>query len=314
MKDIYEYIKTLTANDKKTLTQKLGKLMEEGGELAKVILPYEGAYATNHRMVDKRKILEEIVDVHLVNMSILYSMGFTEQEFTDMMFRKAHVWNSLQVKEDRSLSKGDLMPYEIHVTVSAEDGIDIKKYKQDCAEIGVKPIVLALQGKDGGKVMDDVMTSSTIYGNNGEAFEEMKRIAINLKLLGYNVIREKIEASYWHPKAPFMADGDTTMPEGCYFECHLNIACTKDRLQVLRNIAEVSDAHLSRNAFKIFNDGTFTIMMTYRSYYQMYEQFEHHVNMIKGQLVAQSFEVEKEIVEFAVYDTKIDHDKKWLEN
>lgn len=313
MQNLKEYIKELSLHDKKTLTQKVTKLFEEGGELAKYVLPYEGAYATNHRVFTKQKILEEVADVFLVNQSILYSLGFSDEEFENMVFRKAQIWNGLQVKEDRSLAKGDSMPYEIHITVNADDGIDIDKYKLDCATIGVKPIILALQDQSGNKVMDDVMTSSTLYGNNGEADSEMRRISIAMTELGYNVIREKIEASYWHPKAPFIADGDTNMPEGCYFECHFNVGCTTERLEELGFIAKEFSCHLSRNAFKTFEDGSFNIMMTYRSYTQMYEEFEASLTSIKSQLKHADFVLEKEIVEFAIYDTKIKHDQKWLE-
>lgn len=311
-REIDQYIKDLTTNDKKTLIQKVAKLMEEGGELAKVILPYEGAYATNHRMVDKKKILEEVADVHLVNKSILYTLGYDDSDFEDMVFEKARVWNTLQVKEDRASSKSENMPYEIHITVNYDEGIDIDTYKQHCAEIGVKPIVLALQDQSGDKVMDDVMTSSKFYGNNGEAFDEMKRISKALAEMGYNVLREKIEASYWHQKAPFKEDGDTVMPDGCYFECHLNIACTQERLPELSQIAKSTNCHLSRNAFKMFDDGSFTIMMTYRSYDQMFEDFEAHLGFIQDNLEMKDFKLEKEIVEFSIYDTRITHDSKWL--
>lgn len=312
--ELQQYIKDLTKNDRKNLTEKVAKLFEEGGELAKVILPFEGAYATNHRVVDKRKILEEVADVYLVNQSILYSLGFSDDEFEEMVFEKSQIWNGLQIKEDRSLSNGDTMPYEIHITVNVADGIDIDTYKIHCKEIGVKPIVLALQDQKGTKVMDDVMTSSKFYGNNGEAFSEMKRISKELSTKGYNVIREKIEGSYWHPKAPFKEDGDTKMPEGCYFECHLNVACDDERLKDLSKIAKSTNCHLSSNAFKKFDDGSFTIMMTYRSYDQMFEDFEDHLEFIKNNLKWCGFKLEKEIVEFSIYDTKINHDSKWLES
>lgn len=308
------YIKNLSLNDKKTLVQKTLKLGEEFGELAKVVLPFEGAYGTNHRIPNKNKILEEIVDIYLVNISILHDCQFTEEEFQNKLFEKAQIWNGLQIKEDRALSKSDKMPYEIHITVNVENGIDIEKFKLDCKNIGVKPIVLDLQNQNGIKVMDDVMTSSKLYGNNGEAFEEMKRISNALSLLNYNVIREKIEASYWHTKAPFKEDGNTIMPDGCYFECHLNIECTNDKLENLKNLAKLTNCHLSKNAFKTFEDGSFTIMMTYRSYTQMFEDFENHLNFIKSNLSFNKFKIEKEIIEFSIYDTKINHDNKWLES
>lgn len=309
-----KYIKELSLNDKKTLTEKVAKLFEEGGELAKVVLPFEGAYATNHRVIDKKRLLEECVDVFLVNQSIMYSLGFSDEEFEDLVFEKAQVWNNLQVKEDRALVNGDTMPYEIHVTVNAENGIDVEQYKKDCKNIGVKPILLELQNQSGSIVMDDVMTSSKIYGNNGEAFDEMKRISNSLKEKGYNVIREKIEASYWHQKAPFKEDGDRIMPEGCYFECHFNVLCDNEKMAELSRIAKENNCHLSKNIFKKLDDNTFTIMLTYRSYTDMYEDFENNINTIKNILTSSNFKVEKEIVEFSIYDTKLAHDSKWLES
>lgn len=312
--NIDEYIKKLSLNDKKSLVQKTLKLGEEFGELSKVVLPYEGSYGTNHRVVNKNKILEEIVDIHLVNQSILYDLEFTQEEFNSKLFEKAQVWNNLQIKEDRALSKSDLMPYEIHITINEENGLDIDKFKYDCNIIGVKPIILALQDKNSNKIMDDVMTSSKIYGNNGIAFEEMKRISNSLIKLGYNVVREKIEASYWHTKAPFREDGNTIMPDGCYFEVHLNIECNDLKLNKLNQIAKSTNCHLSKNAFKILDSNNFTIMMTYRSYDQVFEDFEEHLQFIKETLCFNNFKLEKEIIEFAIYDTKINHDNKWLNN
>jgi len=312
MKDNLKYVKMLSLNDKKTLTQKALKLSEEVGELASVILPYEGAYATNHRVVNKKKLLEECVDIFLVNQSIIYDLGFTDEDFNDLVMDKAQIWNGLQVKEDRALIKGDTMPYEIHITLNAQNGINIDKFKEDCKNIKVKPILLDLQNQSGESVMDDVMTSSKIFGNNGEAFDEMKRISKDLSNLGYDIIREKIEASYWHPLAPFKEDGDTEMPDGCYFECHLNILCSEDRMVELSTISKSNNCHLSKNAFKSFPDGSFTIMMTYRSYTEMYEEFEDKLQIIKGILEMSKFSIEKEVVEFSIYDTNNNHDNKWL--
>jgi len=309
---IDEYIKQLSLNDKKSLIEKTLKLSEEVGELAKVVLPYGGAYATNHRVVNKRKLLEEVVDIHLVNQSIMYDLGFTESDFNDLLVEKALVWNSLQVKEDRALANGDTMPYEIHITVNAEEGINIEDFKLHCIALGVKPILLDLQNQNGKSVMDDVMTSSKVFGNNGEAFDELSRISFGLREFGYNVIREKIEASYWHQKAPFKEDDDSKMPEGCYFECHFNVTCTDDKLKTLGNLATNYNCHLSKNKFKSFEDGSYTIMMTFRSYDLMYEDFENSIEWIKKQLKVYNFDVEKEVVEFSIYDTNNSHDNKWL--
>lgn len=313
-KTLRDYIRELTLNDKKTLTQKTLKLVEEVGELSRVVLPYEGAYATNHRVVDRQSILEELADVFLVNQSILYSMGFSDEEFQNIILQKARIWQGLQVKEDRAFARMASMPYEIHVTVDGSHGIFVDKFKGDCAELKVKPIVLALQNQSGTKVMSDVMTSSTMLTTaSGDVFNEMNRIVKGLQERGYRVVREKIEAAWWHPKAPFEADGQNKMPEDCYFECHLNVKCTKDRLPLLGSIAKQTGCHLSQNAFKVYDDESFTIMITHRSYDKMYEGFNAELAEIKSALAKNEFKWEKEIVEFSIYDTKISHDVKWID-
>lgn len=309
--DLLNYIKLLTERDTKTLSQKTLKLSEEQGELSSKVLPYEGAAGTNHRMATSRSILEECADIFLVNQSIVFDLGFTMEEFQDMVFKKAQVWNGLQVQEGRAFDKFDKLPFEIHVTISNKEGINIDQYKADCKQIGVKPILLALQDKDGSKVMDDVMTSSNVFGHNGDAMVEMERITAELKAAGYTVVRQKIESSYWHPKAPFERDTSIQMPKGCYFECHLNLVCCDDILEQVSASAKLHDCHLSKNAFKSFEDGSYILMLTVRSYEGVYEDFEARMTSIKADLVDKGIKWEKEIVEFSVYDTKVAHDNLW---
>ena len=82
-----DFIKDLSIKDKKTLSQKGLKLVEEVGELARAILPYDSAPGTNHRFSDREQILEEIVDVYLSNISISHSLGFTDEEVNEMRIK-----------------------------------------------------------------------------------------------------------------------------------------------------------------------------------------------------------------------------------
>lgn len=128
MSDIKEYIKELSLKDKKTLAEKIAKLFEEGGELAKVALPFSGVYTTNHRVVDRMKLLEECVDSELVAKSIRYSLNFTDKEYQEMLIKKAMKWENIQKKEDASLEKSETMIYEIHLTVEVSENFDIDIY------------------------------------------------------------------------------------------------------------------------------------------------------------------------------------------
>lgn len=71
---LLDYIKKLSLDDKKTLSQKALKVAEESGELAKVVLPFDNAAGTIHRFIEKGKILEESVDVILTAISIAWML------------------------------------------------------------------------------------------------------------------------------------------------------------------------------------------------------------------------------------------------
>lgn len=338
---IEEYIKELSKKDKKTLSQKALKLVEEVGELARVVLPYDSAHGTNHRFIDREALLEEIADVHLTNISIAHSLGFTDDDLNEMMVRKAEKWATLQAKEDKATFP---LPYEIHVTVDLENSYthkhineeSLNEFKEDCKSIGVKPIVIDLEMKDKSS-MKDVMTSSKFFGDNRTAYEESERIAKRLKEMGYDVVRNKIETVPWHPAAPQDKDKDHPLwhgepiPNGCYFESHIGVIVTKETKPDLEELVDFLNesicefsgtAKLSKNFFKKTEDGRFVNMLTYRSNMANAKEFEAEVRSIERIISGKndwsmldgfrSFEYEKVEIEYAVYDTNVTHDAKWI--
>jgi NTP pyrophosphatase (non-canonical NTP hydrolase) len=339
--NINEYIKNLSIKDKKTLSQKGLKLVEEVGELARVILPYDSAHGTNHRFTDREAILEEVVDVYLTNISIAHSLGFTDEEFNDMLIKKSEKWSQLQTNEEKAEFP---LPFEIHVTVDAnnitstkyneffQQPYDLHTFKSVCNGIGVKPIVIDLEINDG-SVIKDIMTSSKHFGDNRSAYEESKRICDELKKYGYKVLRNKIESVPWHMQAPSVLTTDREIPNGCYFESHIGITIRPDEKDILndfvnnlpdiyhKNYNSIGDpltllsgtAKLSQNFFKKSKDGSkFVNMLTYRSNKCGRYKFESEVNNIKELLSIDNFNFEKVEVEYAVYDTNTNHDSKWI--
>ena len=318
--NINDYIKDLSIKDKKTLSQKALKLVEEIGELARVILPYDSAHGTNHRFTDRDAILEELVDIYLTNISISHSLGFTDEEFNDMLVKKTEKWGSLQAKEEEATFP---LPFEIHVTVEANSFLEsISEFKEDCKDIGVKPIVIDLEINDG-SILKDVMTSSKFFGDNRTAYEESERIVKSLRDKGYKVVRNKIESVPWHPAAPVMSRGEV-IPNGCYFESHIGVTIYPDQKEDLEtfirstltngHLIELSGtAKLSQNFFKKSNDGSrFVNMLTYRSNMCGRPKFELEVKVIQQLLKEEGFDFEKVEVEYAVYDTNVTHDAKWI--
>ena len=301
--NLQKYIEELSKKDKKNLSQKTLKVMEEAGELAKVILPFENAFATNHRFIDRNKILEAIVDVYLTVISIAHDLEFSEDEVNEMIKTKTLKWARLQQQE---MVLAEKIPYEIHVTVS---DVDKDLFKEACRVLDVKPIILDLQNQDGETVFKDVMTSSVFFGNNRKAYEELKRISKGLEDKGIKVVREKIETVPWHPASP-KNNGDQDMPDNCYFETHFAVVANKKNIEELKIIAKATGSHLSKNIFKKISETDFKIMMTYRAYSGVVEDFEVKVKQIEDYL--KDFQVDKVITEFSLYDTKINHDSTWI--
>lgn len=330
MNNIKDFIKSLSISDKKTLSQKGLKLVEEVGELARVILPYDSAHGTNHRFIDREAILEEVVDVYLTNISIAHSLGFTDEEFNDMLVKKSEKWSQLQASEEKANFP---LPFEIHVTVDMSRIVDennnpvygkkrfVEDFKKQCESLGVKPIVIELQLEDG--TLEDVMTSSKHFGDNRSAYEESMRIVNELKIRGYKVVRNKIESVPWHPAAPVFSTGKE-IPNGCYFESHIGVVIKPEEKERLNEFVKytLTDSHLielsgtaklSQNFFKKSKDGSaFINMLTYRSNMCGSPKFKLEVEGIKHLLREEGFEFEKVEVEYAVYDTNVTHDAKWI--
>lgn len=305
-----QYIRHLTSKDTKTLSQKTLKSVEEVGELAKVVLPYENAHCTTHRFVERERILEEAVDSILCNLSIAYSLDFTDDEVDAMMVHKSEKWARLQSNESGVTYP---LPFEIHVTVKIQPTGSIDLFKLACSQAGVKPIILDLQGKSGTTVMIDVMTSSKHFGDNKSAYIEAKRIEHMLGSTdGLDVVRLKIETVPWHPAAP-RRPGDH-MPPNCYFESHIPVIIAPADDDKLRcTMFGVDGVHTSRNVFKTLDDGRIVVMVTYRSYDCTRDQFDQYVVYLTE--LFQKFdwiELGKVHTEFAVYDTKVSHDVEWL--
>lgn len=302
--DLIQYIKTLSKEDTKTLSQKGLKAMEELGELARVLLPFDNAFATTHRFVDRDKILEEIADSYLTIMSIAYDLNYTEDEIESMISKKADKWAGL-INKEKGIKYP--IPYEIHVTIQ-----EIKKdvFHSMCEHLNVKPIILELQNNK--SVFTDVMTSSRHYGDNRSAYEEMKRISNTINSFAGKVIREKIETAIWHPAAP--QSSNDIMPKNCYFECHIGTIANNINVDKIKIIAENTQSHLSKNIFKNIDSNNYILMLTYRTYTDNRELFENRVKEIIKLLEIGNIQYKNVTKEFSIYDTKVSHDASWLNN
>jgi NTP pyrophosphatase (non-canonical NTP hydrolase) len=320
-RSILDYILKLSKNDKKTLSQKTLKTAEEVGELAKVVLPYDGAANTTHRFVAKERILEEVADTVLCALSVAYDLDFTHEEIAAIMLRKAGYWEELQSREQKAVYP---LPYEIHVTVAGGEIDDtaarLEEFKVACGSLNVKPLLIDMHNNMGKTIMLDCQTSSVHMGENTSAITEVRRISQGLQNAGFRVIREKVETVPWHPAAPSTAHRNPIMPKDCYFEAHFNIIVTDETLPKLAGPTEESErgpgptlaegygVHISRNAFKKISDEEYVVMATLRYYMGTYETFKADCDKVKNVIERMDFAVPKTITEFSIYDTNVSHD------
>lgn len=201
-------------------------------------------------------------------------------------------------------------PYEIHITVqSVPNGNAFKRW---CEELGVKPIMLALQSQSNG-MLTDVMTSSVVVGTLEDAHIESRRIESGLRVHSLCTVRRKIETVPWNPLITETVPGPSN-----YFESHIAISvkkyCGKLPKATKTELAEVCHSlglHLSANQFK--NDAEECVYMaTLREFGTTYEAFKDRTNAAIESLEINKYNVLKSVTEYAVWDSNVDHDAAWM--
>lgn len=202
------------------------------------------------------------------------------------------------------------MFYEIHVTVNCSIH-ELERFKKICHILDVKHIVIELE-KEKSIVMQDVMTSSKVdVGSVSKAVKASQDISNKLAFHRFKVVRRKVEAMPEHPMAPSRR-GDP-MPDNCYFESHVQVIVGNGGQKLLlEHIAQSLGAHKSRNAFKKFEDGSYVQMLTLRDHNTDRASFTERVSELRYSLERSGFQLGKLEVEFAVFDTNVHHDKKWI--
>lgn len=201
-------------------------------------------------------------------------------------------------------------PYEIHITVqSVPNGNAFKRW---CEELGVKPIMLALQSQSNG-MLTDVMTSSVVVGTLEDAHIESRRIESGLRVHGLCTMRRKIETVPWNPMITETVAGPSN-----YFESHIAISVKKysnklpaDTKSKLAEVCHSLDLHLSANQFK--NDAESVVYMaTLRQFGTTYDDFKDRTNAAIESLEINMYNVIKSVTEYAVWDSNVDHDSAWM--
>lgn len=328
-KELIDYIKRLSNNDPKNLSQKVAKLFEEGGELAKKSLPYENAHGTRHRFPSRDGVLEEVADVILVALSIGYHLDMTDDELETILLEKSKYWNEIQNRESKTFD--GKFPFEIHVTVDREK-FNFERFKTDCKELGIKPLKLKNYSGENDNTETVTMANAIITGSGKDALDSLNNICNELKLDGYTILREKIETVPWHPAAGNIPKSISKNPnvfyskddsEIFYFEIHFKIraidgdegiTAIKNGFKNITSFRPKDMYGISWNAEKEAVDGIRTYFATYRGHNKNLNDFKNIATSIHDKFnnTENIIEASSENIEFCVYDSAEYQDKIWI--
>lgn len=201
--------------------------------------------------------------------------------------------------------------FEIHVTVRSTP----EKFREVCDKIGVKPIVVVLQDYQSDMELD-MMTSSTVSDYDPcltTAAAEAARVSHMLEQNGIPVLRVKIETVPWHPDAPTATNGKKHTSE-TYFESHMQFEISSQaEHDILSSLCKIYNMHLSRNKFKESVNGKYVQMVTFRSAAMPIETFKQHCDQVVHASETFGLKLNKKpYVEFAIFDSNVAHDNKWV--
>ncbi len=185
--------------------------------------------------------------------------------------------------------------YEIHLTVRTNE---IERFRQTCADIRVKPIVIDLQDKAGNTLFHDVMTSSTVKGNPNDWKYTVGLVSNQLQTAGFDVVRRKVEESPYNDP----------LGKSLYYESHVRVKTVRTQVSKLRQVSGLF--HVSRNIFKVLEGDAVYMMLTYRDTCS-FEEFAGRLAAAKMVLDLEGFEYDKVEIESVIYDSNLEHDRVW---
>ena len=202
--------------------------------------------------------------------------------------------------------------FESHVTVRPLGPADVSRFREACAALGVKPIVIEL---DRGAERLQPMTCSFHRGTLGDARRQTGELAAALTARGFPAARVKIEAAPDNADVPKTDEQAADLPPENYFEYHLKLllpaAAAADQV---RPVCAAHNAHLSANAFKRHVDGRFEQFVTLRCPGVGRTSADVQVAALRQALAATGYEMTKTICEYRVYDTNAGLDADWVED
>ena len=296
-----DYLETLSDYDNEPLSEKITKIVKEVGELASVVTSLKGRNVNT--LIDRDNILEECVDVILNVQSIIQSTNSTEEEIEKIMVARI-LKRGGELRREKSAGISPI-PYNIRIVIELQEGQDTGHLQMRRDELNAKMHTIQHHPKQ------HIMFSFWHLGSNRTAYNNLLETTYVFKQLGYDIIRQKIETVTWHDFAP--KNPLERLRENCYFEAHINVACSTEMRDLATLIAGENDAFLSECVFRKMDSEYCIIKYTMISPNEHEALFRKHVEQFRNDLITHNFDVSHADINLSIYDTMISHDVNWLE-
>ena len=197
--------------------------------------------------------------------------------------------------------------FELHITV--DQTVNLEAFKWFCYTAGIKALVIDL----GVGVAMQPMTCSRVAGSFAQATLGAAKLRTALEAAGFTVTRVKLEAAPWNTGVPTTDEQAKRSPSGNYFEHHTKLKLEKNaNLKLLEQLCTSNQAHVSRNAFKSFTDGSSERLITQRHYGLGFSSASSRFTAFLEVLKSYGFEVQKTVSEYCVFDSNLELDATWV--
>lgn len=199
--------------------------------------------------------------------------------------------------------------FEAHVTVAAEGEARAEAFAALCDSLGVKCVRIELPE---GEVMVQPMTATYHRGSLRDVHDEVNELARTFLREGFPVVRTKIEAHGKNVDVPANTEEALALPPQNYFEFHVKVVLPKGAsLEGVSVVANRHDAHLSRNASVVREDGTEERFVTLRVHHEGRDGAEARFQALLDELGTLGFPMKNRLREYTVYDSKATLDRGW---
>lgn len=202
--------------------------------------------------------------------------------------------------------------FESHITVNAESYTQVERFRQLCAEMELKSIVIELAR---GVSRTQPMTATHHQGSLESVLAEVQSIAQAFERHGFNVARVKLEADPDNNGVPHTDAEASLLPATNYFEFHVLVILTGlSELSALGELCAQHDVHLSSNAFKRLPEGKAQRFVTMRLYGVGRNRAAALFERLSSDLEKAGYRIARAVREYVVYDTNLLLDAGWMDS